>query len=121
MRHILRGQEKQNGVFSLLALCHALPLLLGIYQKVSLRLTARVFPQKFPPSISSAQDRKYFVDFSEYLRLRGVYSYFHANHFLCTNLRENEAYMLQWRTFQTPCGLSVLSHHQYLCHEFWRC
>ncbi|MFH1866888.1 MAG: hypothetical protein ABIJ81_02285 [Patescibacteria group bacterium] len=65
MKHISIGQEKQNDAFSLLALFRASPSLLGIYQKVSLRLTAHVFPQKSPPSISLSPNRKYFVDFSE--------------------------------------------------------
>src|SRR3989344_5982769 len=63
-RHILLSQEKQSSVCELPAPCHASPLLLGIYQKVSLRLTARVFPQKFPPSISLVQGKRHFVDFS---------------------------------------------------------
>ena len=38
-----KAKKSKNGVYGLLALCHALPLLLGIYRKVSLKLTARVF------------------------------------------------------------------------------
>jgi hypothetical protein len=47
-KRISLSQEKRSGVFSLLVLSHASVSLPGIYQKVSLRLTASVFPQKSP-------------------------------------------------------------------------
>src|SRR3989344_889532 len=71
-KRISKGQEKQNRFCEIPVLFLACSSLLGIYQKVSLRLMARVFPQKFPPSISSILSRKYFVDFSECWRLQGV-------------------------------------------------
>src|SRR3990167_6190328 len=69
-RHILRGREKQNHFCVIRELCHASPSLLGKYQKVSLKLTARAVPHEFPHHISSVRCRKYFVEyFAHYLTL----------------------------------------------------
>src|SRR3989338_9278569 len=108
MRHILVSQEKQNHFFSHGGIFRAYSSLLGKYQKVSLRLTARAVPHEFPHHISSARCRKYFVEyFAHYLTL-SLCQDCHANPFPCTNLQENEAYMLRWHTFQTVSLLSQL-------------
>src|SRR3989344_6609557 len=121
MRRISKGQEKQNCFCVIRELCPASPSLLGIYQKVSLRLTARAVPHKFPHHISSARCRKYFVEyFARYLTL-SLCQYCHANPFPCTNLREKEAYMLRWRIFQTISLLSALSLYQHQYRASWRC
>src|SRR3989338_5483090 len=82
MRHILVSQEKQNHFFSHGGIFRAYSSLLGKYQKVSLRLTARAVPHEFPHHISSARCRKYFVEyFAHYLTL-SLCQDCHANPFL---------------------------------------
>src|SRR3989344_6116252 len=100
-RHILRGREKQNCFCVIRELCRASPSLLGIYQKVSLKLTARAVPPEFSHHNSSAQCRKYFVEYFAHYSTLSLCRDYHANSFPCTNLRENEVCMLRWRIFQT--------------------
>src|SRR3989338_4359669 len=52
MKHISRGQEKQNHFFVHGGIFRACSSLLGKNQKVSLKLTARVVPHEFPHHIS---------------------------------------------------------------------
>src|SRR3989338_2655114 len=101
MRHISLSQEKQNHFFSHGGIFRAYSSLLGKNQKVSLRLTARAVPHEFPHHISSVQCRKNFVEYFAHYSTLFLFRDYHADLFPCTNLRESEAYMLRWHTFQT--------------------
>src|SRR3989338_4597845 len=105
MKRISVSQEKQNCFCVIREFCHASPSLLGKNQKVSLKSTTRVVLHEFPRYISSAQCRKYFVEYFAHCSTLFLCRDYRANPFPCTNLRESEAYMLRWHTFQTFFGL----------------
>src|SRR3989344_4490017 len=99
-KRISLSQEKQNHFFAHGGISHAYSSLLGKNQKVSLKSTARVVPHEFPHHISSAQCRKYFVECFAHCSTLSLCRDYRTSRVFCTNLRENEAYMLRWHTFQ---------------------
>src|SRR3990167_9819824 len=114
-KRISLSQEKQNHFFSHGGIFRAYSSLLGKYQKVSLKLTARAVPHEFPHHISSVRCRKYFVEYFAHCLTLSLCRDYRTSHVLCTNLRENEGYTLRWRTFQTISLLYGLCRYQ---HQF---
>src|SRR3989344_3346122 len=118
-KRISLSQEKQNHFFSHGGIFRASPSLLGKNQKVSLKSTARVVPHEFPHHISSVQYRKYFVEYFAHYSTLSLCRDYRTNRVFGTNLRENEVYMLRWRTFQTISLLWELCLYQHQYRVSW--